>query len=72
MAESMAYTCDECGRAKGPSNHWYRAYWVPGVAGPQFVCYTWATIPKAEGSRQLHLCGMDCLVRCMTKAMREE
>jgi len=76
MAETTAYTCDECGRTKGASNHWYRAARLTTAAPqyPRLICATWEQGPLmlADGDTELHLCGMDCLTKCMSKAMQNE
>lgn len=67
--EFTSYKCDECGKVKGESNHWF---WCARVPGPRFVVAAWDCVncdPSVEIVEVKHLCGMGCAVKAMTKAM---
>jgi hypothetical protein len=71
MAEVSTFRCDECGKLKQDANHWFRA---TEIAGPCFVIRTWEDptlefVSPDEIEKELHLCGMGCAVKAMTKAM---
>lgn len=61
------YTCDECGAVKGESNHWF----VADIDGSYFGILRWppesAESPSGE---RLHLCGLGCATKAMTKALQ--
>ena len=62
--------CDVCGKLKEEANHWYRAV---KTDEPRFVIVAWdpcAILPKGAPG-VLHLCGMGCAVKAMTKAMEQ-
>jgi hypothetical protein len=71
MAETLTYTCDECGRAKGAANHWFRALVdrseLPDDAGTFFI-RRWTDAPN-DGDT--HLCGLECAAKAMHRAMSE-
>lgn len=74
MAEIATFRCDECGKLKEEANHWYRAIrWMRSIEGkpeePAFTIVTWGQKLECPGERQLHLCGMNCAVKAMTKAV---
>jgi len=69
MATVKTVTCDQCGRTKGPSNHWIRttqfhngmvAFWPSD--SPVLTYDDWI---------MRDLCGMDCLVKWLTATLAE-
>ena len=86
MAEVSTFRCDECGKLKEEANHWFKAARlqvdrIDNPAGtPRFMILTWgdAVSPDLRGPRgdigrleYLHLCGMGCAVKAMTKVMEQ-
>jgi hypothetical protein len=51
---------------KAEANHWFRAADVPG---PRFVIIPWDLSLRDPMAKELHLCGMACAVKAMTKSM---
>jgi hypothetical protein len=68
MMEYTAYKCDVCGRPKGEANHWFRAARVPG---PRWVIIPWELSMRDEQAPVEHLCGLECAVKSMMRAMNE-
>jgi hypothetical protein len=74
MSEVSTFRCDECGKIKEEANHWYKAlvFRTPPAASKQFMVAPWDSPDLEfviEDERILHLCGMGCAVKAMTKAM---
>jgi hypothetical protein len=75
--EVSTFKCDECGRLKQETNHWFRATAVH----QGFVIVAWDFLTVQDGRAlpivkrdgralpEIHLCGMECAVKAMTKAM---
>jgi len=56
------YVCDECGRQKTESNHWFIQLTGPDV----FTLTTWEyTEPDTRGAR--HLCSESCSSKALSK-----
>jgi hypothetical protein len=74
MAEVSTFRCDECGKLKPDeptqlAQHWYRVALAPG---PRFIIIPWEyDLWKPDGVIELHLCGMGCAVKAMTKTMEQ-
>lgn len=66
MAEFLSYRCDECGRTKGESNHWFRLFRVPG---PRVTIVPWDLPKRDERAEEKHLCGMACAMKAITKEL---
>ena len=70
MAETITYKCDICGVQKQDSNHWFRAEHRPDR--DMFVLAKWDSEDRVIGEfKTLHLCGLQCAVKAMLKAMAE-
>ena len=67
MAELTSYRCDECGRMKGESNHWYIAEHRPGIR--TFIVAEWGCHNIVGEFKMLHLCGLPCAMKSLQKAM---
>ena len=66
MSESLTFRCDECGKLKEESDHWYKAQILPGL---RFVVTIWEQTLPDPTAKKLHLCGMECAVKAMAKGM---
>ena len=64
MSQQVTFICDVCGKTKGDVNHWFQAWHDGG-----FQIQKWNDLDK--GSKVQHLCGMECAVKAMTKAMQQ-
>lgn len=51
---------------KGEANHWFRAADMPG---PRFVIIPWGLSLRDPNAKEMHLCGMTCVVKAMSKSM---
>lgn len=76
MSEVSTFRCDECGKLKEEANHWYKAlvFGPPPATSNRFMVALWDSPYlefAIEGKRILHLCGMGCAVKAMTKAMEQ-
>lgn len=83
MSEVSTFRCDECGKLKEEANHWYKAlvFRPPPAASNRFMVEPWDSpnlgvaikgeIGWVAPERVLHLCGMGCAVKAMTKAMEQ-
>jgi hypothetical protein len=65
MAKSEAYTCDVCGRAKEPSNGWFRG--MTSAANVFFICRWKDTLGFPDFEQ--HFCSLPCAIKAMTKAV---
>ena len=65
MAEVTMYKCDECGKLRSESNHWFRA--VTPESG--FIISAWEDTIVGPGETELHLCGMECAHKAMARAL---
>jgi hypothetical protein len=71
MSDVFTSRCDECGKLKQEANHWFRAV---KSHDPRFVIVPWEVNLDPDpdaGDESLHLCGMGCAVKAMSKAMEQ-
>jgi hypothetical protein len=54
---------------KGEANHWFRAAALPGQ---RFVVSPWSQGLREPDATELHLCGMSCVTKLLTRTMGEE
>ena len=82
MADVNTQSCDECGKLRvSDANHWYKAVQFDSSALPlrAFYIMPWnLAIDPPRGvfacigeTKTLHLCGMECAVKAMTKALTQ-
>lgn len=71
MKVQHPWQCDICGRTKGPSNHWWIGY--PHSHPPKgLVIQRWDdALAAAEGAGHVHLCGLQCATRWVTRFLPE-
>ena len=67
MSQQVTFTCDICGKRKGEANHWFKAAKFDDRY-PGFKIIPWGT---GDIENEMHLCGMECAVKAMTKAMQQ-
>jgi hypothetical protein len=65
--EFISFKCDECGKVRGESNHWF---WLLNLPG-RCVIGEWGAPIRDENAKPQHLCGIGCAVKAMSKAMGE-
>lgn len=68
MAEQTVYTCDECGKVKGETNHWFRAL----TEGRSIVFTPWDEpigYPDDKDRPERHLCGHACAIQLLSKTI---
>jgi hypothetical protein len=65
VTRHLTYTCNECGRPKGDSNHWFVV-----EIGPQGMLVRPFGDPNAAlwpGSNLMHLCGETCTLTVVSR-----
>lgn len=65
MRIAHPWECDVCGRAKGPSNHWWIGYFHSFPA-KGVVIQRWSDA-LAAAPDYFHLCGLECVTRWVTR-----
>src|ERR1700758_2395713 len=54
------YSCDVCGRMRGPGNHW----WLVTLSGRHFILEPWqGSTEETIRSADQHLCGEACVCK---------
>jgi hypothetical protein len=66
--ESVQITCDVCGRAKGETNHWFKAVVDRTVEVPVGIAFG-TSEANAEGTGLVleHICGEACLHKRLSR-----
>jgi hypothetical protein len=68
--EFPAFKCDECGAIKQEVNHWWKLQRVEdGIVLRPFA--TQDCPGGQDVSEPLHLCGTQCVLKAISKAMEE-
>jgi hypothetical protein len=68
--KSEIYTCDECGKQKQESNHWWiLAQAAPAPFPPCFSLLPMNPIETAELGISEHLCSESCAIKALSKWM---
>jgi len=68
MAVVNTFRCDICGTVKQESNHWFRAFRVPG---PRWTLVPWELHKRDEAAEEQHLCGIPCASKAMARVMEQ-
>lgn len=70
--KSETYTCDECGKQKQESNHWFKLCFTDGY----FQFWTWDAaretnleFEEIDGEEQRHICSESCATKALSKWM---
>jgi len=66
--EFTGYRCDECGRMKQEASHWWKLFRFEDGGIVQIA--PWSNPMMGTGS--MHLCGRECVIKALSKAMGEE
>lgn len=67
MAIEIVYTCDVCGKTKGPANHWWRVDFN-GIKSLGIHPFS----STSERPEDQHLCGEGCVLKRVTEYMRTQ
>jgi hypothetical protein len=68
--KSETYTCDECGKQKQESNHWWILSQVARAQlGPCFSLLPMNLIGRVESGISEHLCSESCAIKALSKWM---
>jgi endogenous inhibitor of DNA gyrase (YacG/DUF329 family) len=66
VAKVETFKCDQCGKQKQETNHWYAIDW----SGVNRTVYRWSDAPSLVTLK--HLCGQACVVAELNSWMNEE
>lgn len=64
MSLLSTYICDQCGKQKETSNHW----WIAIISNSKIAFFPWIT-GFAVDSKATHLCGEGCAAKLMSQWM---